>query len=177
MSTRMILGVVIAFLLVADPLAAQQEGQALELPELTMEQRWERTAWSLDLLFCVSIADWKAQGKTAEDYGRHMVEVVGPGWQGVENPAQMMRAMYRNNMMWPGFEFELVSQSESAVTGRFSRAYKVHFGEDGELYGTTMEEYERAMKVFHTLIAESLGFEYEQKPDGERIIISITRST
>lgn len=173
MITRTILGAIIAVLLIADPLAAQQEGQALELPELTMEQRWERTAWTLDILLCAKIADWKAQGKTADDYGRHMAEVFGPGWQGVGSPAQMMTAMYRNYMMYPGFEFELVSQSESAVTGRFSRAYNEHFGEDGELYGATIEEVERAMEVFHTLVAESLGFEYEQKTDGEWIVISI----
>jgi hypothetical protein len=68
---------------------------------------------------------------------------------------------------------EILKESENAITFRFNRAYKSRFGDDGLSYGVSIKEYEEMLKVFHGAVATHLGFNYNQRLDGDWNVITI----
>ena len=155
------------------PLAQNQDTQKKELVQLTVEQRWQRSSWLLDVMMIAGINQAKSRGNTAKNYAEFLADLYAPGWEGITQPWGMFRAMHRNSQITPGFEMEILKESENAITFRFNRAYKSRFGDDGLSYGVSIKEYEEMLKVFHGAVATHLGFNYNQRLDGDWNVITI----
>lgn len=56
-----------------------------------------------------------------------------------------------------GAEFEIVSQSERSITVRQNRPWAWVFGEEEELWGVTLEEFDSLWSIWVTGICEHLG--------------------
>ena len=154
------------------PAQAQNE-EKKEPVQLTVEQRWQRSSWMVDVMMATGINQAKSMGNTAKDWGEFIGELYAPSWEGVTSPWGMFRGMHINSQLIPGFEMEILKESKSAVTFRFNRAYKSRFGDDGALFGVSLKEYEEALKVFHTHVAAHLGFSYDQRLEGDWNVITI----
>jgi len=154
------LGVLLVLsLLVA--LAAQ--AQDIELATYTPEQRWERASSQLAVSWVAGIAYAKSRGQTAEDFGKAVIELFTPGWgEPGTGTLNVIGGMNRNYMMFFGSEFELVEQSETAVSARSNRPWTRYFGEDGVWYGVTIEEYEKTFQIFNKGLADYLGLGYRE---------------
>ena len=155
--------------------AQAQNNEKKELVQLTVEQRWQRSSWLFDLVTIAGINHAKSMGKTAKDYGKFIGELFSPSWEGVTTPWGMIRGMHRNNQLTPGCEMEILKESKNAITVRFNRAYKSRFEDDGLSYGVSLKEFEQSMKVFHTTVAEHLGFSYNQRLEGDWNVITIKK--
>ena len=154
-------------------LAQEQNNEKKPLPELTIEQKWQRSNWMVDVMMITGINQAKSNGNTVKYWGEFIGELFAPGWEGIKTPWGMLRGMYRNYQLNPGFEMKMIKESNDAVTFRFNRPYKSRFGDSGEAYGVSLKEYEKAMEVFHTYVANHLGFNYSQRLDGDWNVISI----
>ena len=166
---------IIAFLplLTTAVLAQDQNNEKKPLPELTLEQKWQRSNWLVDVMMITGINQAKSHGNTVKNWGEFMGELLAPGWEGIKTPWDMLRAMYRNYQLTPGFEMQMIKESNDAVTFRFNRPYKSRFGDSGEVYGVSVKEYEKGLEVFHTYVANHLGFNYSQRLDRDWNVISI----
>ena len=154
-------------------LAQNQDTQKKELVQLTVEQRWQRSSWLLDVFMIAGINQAKSRGNPAKNYAEFLADLYAPGWEGITQPWGMFRAMHRNSQITPGFEMEILKESENAITFRFNRAYKSRFGDDGLSYGVSIKEYEEMLKVFYGAVATHLGFNYNQRLDGDWNVITI----
>lgn len=152
-----------------------QTTPAFELPEYTDQQRWQRASFHANLFTVVLLRQGAEAGKSAADVGRDLFDLFGPGWTGVTTPQQMAIAMHRNWMAWPGAEIQAALADDGTVTYRANRPYVAAFGDDGMRYDVSVADMETAFGVFHELIAEQQGMEYEQTVDGDRVTATIRK--
>ena len=167
-----LVGLVVATL-VAQPSAAQTP----QWPDYTEEQRWSRMAQLGTLGMVAATAYAKEQGASLEEFGRWWGDLFAPGWgqPGSYGPFEVMRGMRRNFLSWPAIEIEVLSQSETSVSARVTRPWTAYFGESGTWYGVTLEEYERLNSMFMRHIADYHGLAFEERRDGERLILTFSR--
>ena len=154
-------------------LSQEQNNQKRPLSEFTVEQKWQRSNWLVDVFMVAGINQAKSNGKTVKYWGEFMGALFAPSWEGVKTPWGLLRGMYGNYQLTPGFEMEMIKESNDAVTFRFNRPYKSRFDDSGKLFGVSLKEYEKGLEVFHTYIANHLGFNYSQRLDGDWNVISI----
>ena len=119
MKNKTIVGaILVIFILSGAILAQEKEEQKIELPKLTIEQKWGHAMYNLNSFMIASIAYAKSQGKTAADFGKYVGELFASSWEGVKGLNQFIQAMYRNWQMWKNFEIEILSESETSFEAK-----------------------------------------------------------
>ena len=163
------------FILSAFIIAQEQTEQKIELPERTPEWKLARAVWHMDLYVCTGIAYAKSLGKTAEDYGKFVGEKFAPSWEGLKEQgiAPVMRIFSGHWQLYKNGKCEILNESETSVTIRANRPYLAYF-KDGELYGVTVEEYESFVVQIGLAIQNYLGLKYEQKIEGDWVVVTIS---
>lgn len=156
-------------------LHAQQP--TFELPTYTDSVRWNRAATLLIAVLVGDIAKAKANGMTGADAARASAELFGPprGWTRANTPFVLFRGMYFNWMSHPEQTCTLIEASETIVRARCNRPWVTFFGESGENYGVTVADYEEAILAFGTAIANHHGMDWEQRIEGESLLITIRK--
>jgi hypothetical protein len=146
-------------------------------PEYTNQQRWDRMGSLGTLGTVAALAYAKSSGTTVAEFGRWWGDLFAPSWgqPGTYGPVEVMRGMRRNLLSWPGAEFEILSQTERAVSGRVNRHWAAYFGDTGTWYGVTLEEFERLNSMFMRRIAEYHGLRYEERREGEHLVLTYSR--
>jgi hypothetical protein len=172
---KAVLLAVAAVVLVAAPSAAQTLDPPW--PDFTEEQRWERMGVLGTLGTVAAMAYAKDQGTTVEEFGRWWGDLFAPSWgqPGAYGPFEVMRGMRRNFLAWPGLEFEILSEGESAVSARVNRPWAAYFGESGTWYGVTLDEFETLNSTFMRRIGEYHGLAFEESRDGDRMVVTYSR--
>ena len=171
------MGTILAvFILSAFIIAQEQTEQKIELPERTPEWKLNRAVRHMDLFICTGIAYAKSLGKTAEDYGKFVGEKFAPSWEEAKGQgvAPLIRTWSGHWQLYKNGKFEIVSESETSVTTKFNRPYSAYF-KDGDLYGVTVNEYETFLEKIGVAIANYLGLKYEQKVEGDNLIVTISK--
>ena len=182
MRNKTIVGLILFTFIFCASITAQEKkektDQKIELPELYLEQKLDRTVTNLAAFITSSIAYTKSMGKTAEDYGKFIGETFTPSWEGAKGKgiSPFIQGMYRNLQPDKNFRMEILSESKTSVEGRMNR-----YGEATvKAYartGVTNEEVDACFgKVWET-IANYLGLEYKQKAEGDWIVFTITEKT
>lgn len=172
---RRIIGTCVVALVLPGALQAQEP---LELPEYTPEQRWERNSTLTWVAFAANIRHAKDMGQSIDEFGQWWADLFDDSWgdPGSYGPVRVMRGMHRNWVSWHGGEVEVVELSDDVATARFNRTgYLEVFGEDGMLYGVSVEEFERVNELFARGIADHHGLEYEQSIDGDHVVMTFRR--
>ena len=166
----------------ASTLAAQevrqhdQAGAAVMVPAYTDLQRWNRVAFHAVNFLVTGIAHAKARGERAEDYGRFIGGERFAPTAGAPNTGyalRMARAIFRNLGAFPGSEAQIVSASDTSATVRYRRFHVQQFGQERQLFGVTLDEYDRANAAIHQRMAEYLGLRYEERVDGDWNVVTI----
>lgn len=146
-------------------------------PDYTQDQQWDRMTRLGSLGTVAAMAYAKSQGADLEEFGKWWGDLFAPGWgqPGAYGPVQAMRGMRRNFLAWKGMTFEILSESDAAVSARFTRPWVAYFGDNGTWYGVTLEEYEHLNFQFMERIAEYHGLSFEEHRDGEGVVITFAR--
>ena len=147
---------------------------SVELPQYTPEQRWARAASQVGWLFAAAIQTGKQAGRTLEQTANEFVAVFSPGWNKTMGPAQMVRAVRRNILLWPKAQVEVLDSSENTAKIRFNRPWVEDFNPDSKV---TPEELERVLELFQRALAEERGMTLETQRDGEFTIWTIRKKT
>jgi hypothetical protein len=162
-----------AVLLAPLSLLAQDPPDAL--PEYTEQQRWQRAAWGGDVAMLMALRFAKAQGMTAEEFGRQLGLLYAPSWGEPDGrtPLQFYSGLRLNLMAQPTLELELLEHSDDRVVARSNRYTRAVFGEFDRFGTISIEEYERMFEVSMATIADYLGMTYALRPDGEHLLHTI----
>lgn len=167
MKSKLILAVILSLSFVAGPAWAQEQEKKIDLPQLTPDQKIGRLAWlqTTSSVFIISFA--KAHGMTAEDVGKHMVDMWAGGWDTNKgSPIRVIQAVYRNLALDPTFKMEILSASESEVKGKMTVNGKANFS-SGMYYGVSFAEYMRVNELWMEGLANYLGLIWKSEYDGE----------
>lgn len=147
----------------------------VELPNLTLEQKWE-TAESNLIYFVVSgIAYAKSKGESPEDFGKFAGEVAAPLWEETkgEGPQSLVEGISWNKQQFRDFQLEIMSESETMIEARMKG-----FGEidvrDWPEPGVTVDDYLRFFDKKWIAIADYLGLEYKQRVEGDWVVLTVT---
>jgi len=165
--------ILVIFILSGSIFAQEKEGQKIELPQLTLEQKWGRSVMNLTVMNIASIAYAKSKGETPGDMGKFVGELVSPSWEGVKGMKPFIRAMYRNWQMFKNFQMEILSESETSFIAKI-KGFGEGFVKAQENYGVTVEEYLQFFEQIGAAISKSIGLEYKQKVEGDWVIITVT---
>jgi hypothetical protein len=174
MRHRIISWAVLVVFLFVGVIGAQETATKIDLPELTLEQKVSRQAWLAVGSAVLGISFAKSVGKTAEDYGRYMVELWAPGWSANKgSPIRMIRVMYLNSHLNPNYKMEIFDSSEIEVKGRMTATGIDNFA-GGMYYGVSLDEYMSCGKVWREGLAGYLDLVWEEEFDGEWVNFTLT---
>jgi len=164
--------VLFPLVLASQPLRAQ----TVDLTDnRTAEQKWTRSVFLLDFAYIGFIAYAKSVGQTPEQSADFMIDFAAPGWgtPGERTMASFVRGMFGNYHLYDTLEFEILSESESEIRGRMNRPYAARFGETGEAYGVTLQDFTQVMTHFYEGVAHYLGFDMTHEVNGEWVTFTV----
>ena len=148
---------------------------AVELPQLTIEQKW-RTAESNLIYFVVSgIAYAKSRSESPEDFGTCAGEVAAPKWINAKGkgPQALVEGISWNKQQFHNFQIQILSESATFVEARIKG-----FGEDivRDRWAPLVSEddYIRFFEKKWEAIADYLQLEYGQRSEGEWIVFTVS---
>lgn len=172
MRNKTIIGTILIIFLFSSTIIAQEKKQKVEVPQLTIEQKWKRAIYNATSILIASIAYAKSQGKSPSHCGKYMGELFATGWGEVNGVTGFIEAMHWNWQMWEDFQIEVLEESENF--------YKAKIKGIGEKYvtgwpeaGVTLNEYYNCMGQLMNQITKSLGLEYKQKVEGDWIVFTV----
>jgi len=147
--------------------------QAIELPQLTLEEKWETAESNLIYFVICGIASAKSKGAAPEDFGTFAGNIAS--WENArgKGPHALVQGISRNKQQFRNFQMEILSESQTSVTARMKG-----FGEDAirsrNRLTVTVDDYLRFFEKKWQAIARSLGLEYKQEIAGNWIVFTVS---
>jgi hypothetical protein len=180
MKTLYITKMAVAFLLLCtNGIQAQITGvkldQSIQLPQLSLEQKLERSARNTTTRDIVGIAYAKSLGKTPEDFGRYIGEHTAFFWGDIKGKGSVpfIQYWYRFLQTDRNSKMEILSVSEKSVKARMTVYGETNIKALSDL-GVTLEEYANFYGKYSETLADYLGLEYKQKFEDGWIVFSVT---
>jgi len=172
--------VAVAVLVAAAPVMGQevqQQAKTITFPSFTVEQNWARAVSLLNANIVAGFGYAKSRGTSADDYGRWLGKTFAPGW-GQPNAGTAIRyarGIQNGFRAFPGTNVEVLNVTDTLATMRVSRAYVTsYFGATKQMYGVTLDEYDRVFAVAYEEIGRYLGLRYQQRIDGDWLTMTIS---
>ena len=99
----------------------------VEIPQLTLQQKWETAESNLIYFIACGIAYAKSRGETAEDFGKWAGEVAAPSWEKRKNQGArgLVEGIAKNKQQFRNFKIEILNESAESIQARIKG-----FGED-----------------------------------------------
>lgn len=147
----------------------------VELPQLTLEQKWSTAESNLVYFVASGILYARSKGESAETFGTFAGDVAAPFWEEEKGkgPRALVDGISWNKQQFSDFQMEILSESETAVEARMKG-----FGQRAIVEGwepqLTVDEYVRFFEKKWEAIADYLGLEYRQRAEGEWTVVTIT---
>jgi len=175
MRNKTIVGTILVVFIISGSIFAQEKEQKIELPQLTLEQKWDRAIYNLTSFWIAGIAYAKSQGKTAADFGKYVGELFAPEWEGAKGKGvqRFIQGMCWNWQIFKDFKMEILSESKTSFEAKikgFAEGAVKAWTEPG----VTIEDYFRCYEQLMVAITDYLGLEYKQKVEGDWIYFTVT---
>jgi hypothetical protein len=156
-------------------LAQEKEKQSIELPQLSLEQKLDRSVKNTTGREVVGIAYAKSMGKTPEDYGKFMGERMASFWADIKGkgPVPFIQYWYRFLQTDRYSKMEILSVSKTSVQAKMTVYGVTHIRAFADL-GVTVEEYASYLGKFSERLADYVGLEYKQILDRDWILFTVT---
>jgi hypothetical protein len=158
----------ISILFVGVPLSAQD----IELPEYTMEQRWQRLATLTVGWHAAVVALGESQGMTPEEVGTWIGKFFAKSWLGGAEASQFLTGTYRNFMSFPDAEVEVMATTPTSVTARFNRPIDDMVGPVGRI-GVPRENIVAMLERVDAVVADWVGVDMERRSEGDYDIVTM----
>jgi hypothetical protein len=167
--------ILVVFIFSGTMFAQEMEKKKIELPKLTLEQKWNRAELNFMSTIVGSIGYIKSLGKTAGDYGKALGEFVAPSWKGGigKGVSYFIQGMYRNWQIFKNFQMEILDESESSFKAKIKGVGESYI-ESGSEIGATKDDLYDCWNGVLKEIADYLGLIYEQKIEGDWIVFTVT---
>jgi hypothetical protein len=166
---------VVVFILSFSILAQEKKEQSIELPQLNLEQKLDRSVRNTISRDIVSIAFAKSMGKTPEDYGKFIGGLTAFFWADIKGkgPVPFVQYWYRFLQTDRYSKMEILSVSKTSVKAKMTVYGETYIRALADL-GVTIDEYASYYGKYTEILADSLGLEYKQKLEGDWIVFTVT---
>jgi hypothetical protein len=159
------------FILFSVTIPQEQTKPTIELPQRTLEYKVERGVINTLSWIFAGIAYAKSKGDTPEDFARSGLKAWASYWKdlNIEAYIQKWHRIFSTDFQ---FKMEILSATEKSVEAKmtiFARRCAETFAESG----VTGEEYVRFICASVASMAEYLGWDYEQKLEGEWLYFTV----
>jgi hypothetical protein len=171
--------VVVFLLLCTNGIQAQttdtKPDQIIQLPQLSLEQKLDRSARNTTTRDIVGIAYAKSIGKTPEDFGKYIGEHTAFFWADIKGKGSVpfVQYWYRFLQTDKNSKMEILSVSEKSVKAKMTVYGESNIKALADL-GVTIEEYASFYGKYSEILADYLGLEYKQKFEDGWIVFSVT---
>ncbi len=168
--------ILVVFVLSFSILAQEKEKQSIELPQLYLEQKLDRSVKNTTGREVVGIAYAKSMGKTPEDYGKFMGERMAFSWADIKGkgPVPFVQYWYRFLQTDRYSKMEILSVSKTSVKAKMTVYGVTHIKAFAADLGVTVEEYASYLGKFSEMLADYVGLDYKQKLEGDWIVFTVT---
>lgn len=165
----------IAVMSVVNVIYAQDKNETVQLPLLTVEQKWETAEGNLIYFVISGISYAKSKGQTAEDFGVWAGRVGCPYWQSMDSltPAKFVQQISINKQQFKGFQMEILEAKRSYVKGRM-KEFGNTLVKEYNLGGVTEDDYRRFFAKKWETIAGCVNLVYTQRSDGEWVYFTVS---
>jgi hypothetical protein len=148
----------------------------IELPQLTLQQKWETAEVNLIYFIVCGITYAKSLGQTAEDFGTWAGQVAAPFWdeEKSKGPLGLIEGISTNKQQFQGFEMEILSVSKMSIQARMKS-----FGENliHQFFKSevSVDEYIQFFDKKWVAIADYMGLVYRQQLEGDWLVFTVTK--
>ena len=149
--------------------------QIIQLPQLSLEQKLDRSARNTTTRDIVGIAYAKSLGKTPEDFGKYIGEHTAFFWGDIKGKGSVpfVQYWYRFLQTDRNSKMEILSVSEKSVKAKMTVYGETNIKALADL-GVTIDEYASFYGKYSETLADYLGLEYKQKYEDGWIVFSVT---
>ena len=149
--------------------------QIIQLPQLSLDQKLDRSARNTTTRDIVGIAYAKSLGKTPEDFGKYIGEHTAFFWADIKGKGSVpfVQYWYRFLQTDRNSKMEILSVTEKSVKARMTVYGETNIKALSDL-GVTIEEYANFYGKYSETLADYLGLEYKQKFEDGWIVFSVT---
>jgi hypothetical protein len=147
----------------------------VELPQLTLQQKWETAESNLIYFVVCGISYAKSHGGSAEDFGTWAGQVAAPSWEEekVHRARELVEGIAHNKQQFRDFEIEILNESAMTIQARMKG-----FGEEWirrrPRCEITVDDYIRFFAKKWIAIADYLGLEYSQRVEDDWVIFTVS---
>jgi hypothetical protein len=165
----------VVFILSFSTLAQEKKEQSIELPQLSLEQKLDRSVRNTTARDIIGIAYAKSMGKTPEDYGNFIGGVTAFFWADIKGKGPVPFVQYWSRFLQTDKDskMEILSVSKTSVKAKMTLYGISHIKTLADL-GVTAEEYASYYGKYSEKLADYLGLEYIQKFEGDWIVFTVT---
>jgi hypothetical protein len=149
--------------------------QIIQLPQLSLEQKLDRSVRNTTGRDIAGIAYAKSLGKTPEDFGKYIGEHTAFFWADIKGKGSVpfVQYWYRFLQTDRNSKMEILSVSEKSVKAKMTVYGEANIKALADL-GVTIEEYASFYGKYSETLADYLGLEYKQKFEDGWIVFSVT---
>jgi hypothetical protein len=169
--------IMVVFFISVNLFAQEKEEPNIELPQLNIEQKLDRSVRNTTFRDIVGIAYAKSMGKTPEDYGKFIGELTSYLWSDIKGkgPVPFVQYWYRFLQTDRYSKMVILCTSKTSVKAKMNV-----YGENNintfTAMGVSVEEYANYYGKYSEILADYLGLEYKQKLEGDWIVFTVTRN-
>ncbi len=157
-------------------LTIKAQEQKTELPQPTLEQKYNCCEGNFIAHLAASIAYAKLHEETPGNYGKFVGELHAKSWQpeNEDNLEYFIKGFHWNMNLFKNFQMEIIEQSDSFIKAKMIANWGSLLIEK-ERFGVTPDEMREWLEKLWIAIAEHLDLEYKQEFDGEWIVFTVTK--
>ncbi len=150
----------------------------VELPRLTLHEKWETAESNLIYFVVCGISYAKFHGGSAEDFGTWAGQVAASSREADRDKGVrgLVEGIAYNKQQFRDFEMEILDESALTIQARMRG-----FGEDTirrwPQSENTVDDYIQFFAWKWIAIADYLGLAYSQRVEGEWVIFTVTDKT
>jgi hypothetical protein len=145
----------------------------IQLTDAPIERKLNYAVWRTDYYICTGIAHAKSLGRTPEDFAAFVASKHSLGSSREKGLAPIVRLLHFVIENYNNGRFDVISESDSAVTMKNNRPYASLF-KNGPVFGVTLEEFETYLWSHIAIMANRIGFDFVYHVEGEYLISTLS---
>jgi hypothetical protein len=152
----------------------EKKEQKLELPELTMEYKLNRSIINIVGPMMGGIAYAKSKGEEPEDFAPYCTHLVAGSYWKDKDFSYYVRKWYRIFATDENFRMEIIEETKDKIDFKMNIFGEIYIDTYAES-GVTRNEYIRFLGAMLSSMAEYMGFKCEKKVEADWIYISLAK--
>ena len=162
------LTIVCLLIFTAGTIFSQSTSASVHLPELSNDQKWETAEGNIVYFIIAGISFAKSNGHSAAEFGTWTGTIGLPYWKSIEGMTleKLVQEFYSNEAQFKDLKLEILENNDAVIKGRM-KGFGIKWLTMMDWGNVSVEEYKQFFNYKWTAIANGLGYDFDQKTEGE----------